>query len=395
MISVVKTFISNQQRPMKALAAIITAAGFDASSALHAQTAPSAELAPGHVDPPAQPSTAAPPPVQPPGGLTPHINGYGTSALLTPTILSPSPETDLSVPTVEQAIIDEETNANPSAALEKYRAIVAAFDSRRVEAARAIFRLGECLRRLGRMEEAKVQYGRILREFVDQPVLVKQSAKLLVDSGERVTREYAMSLMMAPTLSSNPGPLKKVPPQAESSGRSETDTKRGKAQLAASAFAVREQAQLAELEQRIAMAEEELGRTRSLLQLIDKGEPAALPNGIITDPRFAELKAKLQEAVIAPTESDEKLEVNRQQRVESALEMIRKWIKSIYQPELKLSAEFQVQQAEILEQRAQRLRKQIDERGARADAERARTELQDAGTLNGRSEQLEGPSPGR
>jgi hypothetical protein len=61
-----------------------------------------------------------------------------------------------------------------------------AFDSQRPAAAQAVFRLGECYRRLKRFEEARIQYARILREFTDSPELVAQSARLLVELGKNV-----------------------------------------------------------------------------------------------------------------------------------------------------------------------------------------------------------------
>ena len=60
-----------------------------------------------------------------------------------------------------------------------YEAIIAEFDRQREDAAQSIFRLAEALRRLGRIEEARVQYARILREFVDFPELARLSQQQL------------------------------------------------------------------------------------------------------------------------------------------------------------------------------------------------------------------------
>jgi tetratricopeptide (TPR) repeat protein len=77
--------------------------------------------------------------------------------------------------------LEEEGNLDLPEAIRSYQSIVSRFDARRPEAANAIFRLGECYRKLGRMEEAKVEYARILREFPDQADLAKLSEKHLFE----------------------------------------------------------------------------------------------------------------------------------------------------------------------------------------------------------------------
>jgi tetratricopeptide (TPR) repeat protein len=76
---------------------------------------------------------------------------------------------------VTVGVMEEENNLNLDAAIQRYQQALAKFDSRRTAAAQAVFRLGECYRKMGRMEEAKVQYARVLREFSDQEALVKAS----------------------------------------------------------------------------------------------------------------------------------------------------------------------------------------------------------------------------
>ncbi len=66
----------------------------------------------------------------------------------------------------------------PSAAM-AYRQAIQEFDRQREGAANAIFRLGEVYRKMGRLEEAKVQYARILREFPDMVRLTELSHALL------------------------------------------------------------------------------------------------------------------------------------------------------------------------------------------------------------------------
>jgi TolA-binding protein len=78
---------------------------------------------------------------------------------------------------LQRGILQEESDLDLNAAAASYRALIAQFDVQRPLAANAIFRLGECDRRLGRADEAKAQYARILREFPDQTYLVKLAQK--------------------------------------------------------------------------------------------------------------------------------------------------------------------------------------------------------------------------
>jgi multidrug efflux pump subunit AcrA (membrane-fusion protein) len=74
-------------------------------------------------------------------------------------------------------ILEEDLNLDLSAAIQSYQSLITQFDAQRPMAANAIFRAAECYRRLGRMDEARSQYARILREFADQAPLVKLSRK--------------------------------------------------------------------------------------------------------------------------------------------------------------------------------------------------------------------------
>lgn len=106
------------------------------------------------------------------------LKRYG---LPTPPQRPPAPEA-IGAPataTVTTGIFEEEADQNPEAAIRSYQAVISGFDSQRANVANAIFRLGECYRKLGRMEEAKVQYARILREFTDLTPLVQSSQKHL------------------------------------------------------------------------------------------------------------------------------------------------------------------------------------------------------------------------
>ena len=63
-----------------------------------------------------------------------------------------------------------------------YQTVIEDFDLRRQKAANAVFRLGECLRKLGRFEASTVQYARILREFPDQVELTRLSHQFVAQT---------------------------------------------------------------------------------------------------------------------------------------------------------------------------------------------------------------------
>jgi hypothetical protein len=77
-------------------------------------------------------------------------------------------------------LLSEEAEQDLGSAAASYRRTIQAFDRQRTEAANAIFRLGEVYRKMGRLEEAKVQYARILREFPDMVRLTELSHGLLL-----------------------------------------------------------------------------------------------------------------------------------------------------------------------------------------------------------------------
>ncbi|MBI4325104.1 MAG: tetratricopeptide repeat protein [Chloroflexi bacterium] len=84
-------------------------------------------------------------------------------------------------------IFEEEGNLNLEEAMSSYQSAIDRFDSQRAATANAVFRLGECYRKLGKAEEAKAQYARILREFPDQADLARLSQKLLFAEPPRAT----------------------------------------------------------------------------------------------------------------------------------------------------------------------------------------------------------------
>ncbi len=92
--------------------------------------------------------------------------------------IAPAATNDLGT-ALQKALFEEEGNHNLSEAIRSYSAVVTQFDETRNLAATALFRLGECYRKLGKTNDALVQYERILRNFSDQENLVALSRKNL------------------------------------------------------------------------------------------------------------------------------------------------------------------------------------------------------------------------
>jgi ankyrin repeat protein len=84
---------------------------------------------------------------------------------------------------LQKGLFEEEANRNLDAAVSNYQALAAQFDKDRQVAATAIFRLGECYRKLGRTNDAVIQYERIVREFADQQTLATLSRQDLTGMG--------------------------------------------------------------------------------------------------------------------------------------------------------------------------------------------------------------------
>jgi ankyrin repeat protein len=90
--------------------------------------------------------------------------------------------------TFQRALIEEEANRNLTNAIAAYEEVVRHLDDQRRLAATAVFRLGECYRKLGQTNQAAAAYQRIVREFPDESTLVKLSSQNLVALGaDRVT----------------------------------------------------------------------------------------------------------------------------------------------------------------------------------------------------------------
>src|SRR5438874_6147610 len=85
--------------------------------------------------------------------------------------------------TLQHGLYEEEANQNLDAAIKAYQSVIAQSEEQRKVVATALFRLGECYRKLGKTNEATAQYQRIIRDFSEQEQLVKLSRQNLGKAG--------------------------------------------------------------------------------------------------------------------------------------------------------------------------------------------------------------------
>ncbi|MBI5387647.1 MAG: ankyrin repeat domain-containing protein [Verrucomicrobia bacterium] len=84
---------------------------------------------------------------------------------------------------LQRGLFEEEANRNLPAAITAYQAVLTQFDKDRELAATAVFRLGECYRKLEKTNEAVTCYQRVVREFADNTMLGKLSRQNLTALG--------------------------------------------------------------------------------------------------------------------------------------------------------------------------------------------------------------------
>lgn len=85
------------------------------------------------------------------------------------------------------ALYAEEVKGDTEAALKAYQEVAAKFEQQRDMAATALFRQGECLRKLGRKDEAAAMYRKVLAQYSDRERLAKQSRENLTALGRPAT----------------------------------------------------------------------------------------------------------------------------------------------------------------------------------------------------------------
>src|SRR2546421_9548791 len=85
--------------------------------------------------------------------------------------------------TLQHGLYEEEANQNLDAAIKAYQSVIDQSQEQRKVVATALFRLGECYRKLGKTNEATVQYQLVIRDFSEQEQLVKLSRQNIAKVG--------------------------------------------------------------------------------------------------------------------------------------------------------------------------------------------------------------------
>src|SRR5438445_6432470 len=96
--------------------------------------------------------------------------------------------------TLQHGLYEEEANQNLDAAIKSYQAVIDQSQEQRKVVATALFRLGECYRKLGKTNEASAQYQRVIRDFSEQEQLVKLSREQVGPGGPVVSRQALPTL---------------------------------------------------------------------------------------------------------------------------------------------------------------------------------------------------------
>lgn len=124
---------------------------------------------------------------------------------------------------LQRGLFEEEANHNLDAAIKEYQSVVTQSDEQRKVIATALFRLGECYRKLGRTNDADAQYRRILSDFSEQDALVKLSRSLTMNTtvaptapatlpAEPMTQAETDALARVKTLARNSPDLLEISP---------------------------------------------------------------------------------------------------------------------------------------------------------------------------------------
>lgn len=264
-------------------------------------------------------------------------------------------------------MLDEEVNADPQTAAKNYEAIVSNFDRQREVAAQAIVRLGEAYRRMGRIDEARAMYARILREFVDFPDLARVSQQLLTENAPTQIRENATLTTGVPTPAEEEFIREELKLLEEQLVNAKALTETGQTSTN-SLLPIRRE--ILQLKQRLARAQTQnspsaptapnyygkhtagssfqsyrssasrsetdrlKGEVRELenqIEVLSEGKQLeAMSTQVIKDPRFAELKSDYEKKFLSVTGDKESVEA-----ATNAQERLTRWIQEIYLPELK------------------------------------------------------------
>jgi tetratricopeptide (TPR) repeat protein len=91
------------------------------------------------------------------------------------------------------AIHEEMVAGNPASAIEQYKSIVTQNGVSRAVAAAALLRIGECQEKLGRSEEARATYLRLIKQYGDQSGVAAQAREQLENVPTQADEDAATS----------------------------------------------------------------------------------------------------------------------------------------------------------------------------------------------------------
>ena len=80
---------------------------------------------------------------------------------------------------LRNGILEEDSKQDPRGAIQQYQVVMTQFAEARQTAATALFRMAECLRKVGNRGGAVAAYQRVLKDFPDQTKLAAQSRTVL------------------------------------------------------------------------------------------------------------------------------------------------------------------------------------------------------------------------
>ena len=90
---------------------------------------------------------------------------------------------------LQDGLFAEQVNRDLQTAMKHYQELLLPYDARREWVATAVFRLGECYRKLGQTNEMVVQFERVVKEFSDQTNLVANAKLHLQGAGRLMVRQ--------------------------------------------------------------------------------------------------------------------------------------------------------------------------------------------------------------
>ena len=94
---------------------------------------------------------------------------------------------------LQKGLFEEEANHNLDAAIKAYQSVIDQTAEQRKLTATAVFRLGECYRKLNKTNEAVALYHRVIREFSDASTLANLSEQNLNALGSNVPRASGLA----------------------------------------------------------------------------------------------------------------------------------------------------------------------------------------------------------